>query len=945
MLLFPAWAMAQDTLLPTRHFTFDNGLPTKQVYNLSKDHDGFIWLASQNGVFRFDGKNFYTYTTREGLCDNEIIEIYTDSRNVVWCTGFNGRVSFIENGVVNPGDSWLENFEASQHIKDIVEDSHGNLYLASEYEKIYRLDARRRLTGTYTGKGFITFLGQCGDVLEIFWRYRYEGYDVNHGYRNTFVHRHKYSYQRMFLSKMHRGIWILGENGYLRNECSGKEIRLDRYEKERITYVLEVDDRYAVISFGLGKALLYDFRTAKSKVIRVPPEASVVDAVPDNEGHVWLSGYNGGFFSIELPGRARKECLPGFGNHVINSFKEGTRLWALSDKGEVSESDETGTLRTHSMGRHPGSLNWGNSFFKRIGHRVFLVSEYGMFDMARENPEPIKPGGKDIQIYHDTLMYANQGLLSTEGAVDADLDYFVKDLYKRNIILRERTFAIALQGDTLWMSTQSGLRSFHVPARSLGEYVYRAPGGSRIEKIQPWKYGLLLLVTSNNGIVVFDGKKPIAEVTVKNGLYSNDCKEIDLWERGWLVRHAYGLSLVDVMANRIRTVSQWQHIPMLSVNNMGVYGDTVLLSTRSGLYRVLLSDIFSPQPEQRKLRFMRVTSGDEQFLPHDVRLGYRQNRLKIIFSLPEFTSPQQVQYRWRLNGGEWSDLSVNALEFANLRAGKYVLELKARASNHEWSEASVLRFTVASPFWQAWWFWLTTGAVALLLGWIILRARYRKKLATEREKASVRYQLMDFEQKALNAMMNPHFVFNAMGSIQHLLNQGDNRQANDYLVKFSRLIRKSLETSQLEFCYLDDEIERLTLYLQLEKMRFGGRMEFSLEVTDDLDPEQVKIPTMILQTYVENAVIHGVAAVTRVAWVNIRFSSVPGGIRVEIADNGPGFDASDRQKRSVRFGVSATEKRLKLLTQLTGKPFSVNIVSPVSAEAGTRVELLFSARE
>jgi LytS/YehU family sensor histidine kinase len=196
-----------------------------------------------------------------------------------------------------------------------------------------------------------------------------------------------------------------------------------------------------------------------------------------------------------------------------------------------------------------------------------------------------------------------------------------------------------------------------------------------------------------------------------------------------------------------------------------------------------------------------------------------------------------------------------------------------------------------------------------------LRAKsIRKKEANKR-------LIAELELKAIRSQMNPHFIFNALSSIQHLINQGNNNEANQYLLNFSKLLRMVLATSEKKLVSLSDEIAQIELYLQLEQLRMP--FEYRIEIDQSIQPENEEIPGMLIQPIVENAVKHGVNGQPG-RTITLHFSKEAHILLAEITDNGAGFDSSslidvdEGLKSSLSlegFGLKATEERLRLINE------------------------------
>lgn len=204
---------------------------------------------------------------------------------------------------------------------------------------------------------------------------------------------------------------------------------------------------------------------------------------------------------------------------------------------------------------------------------------------------------------------------------------------------------------------------------------------------------------------------------------------------------------------------------------------------------------------------------------------------------------------------------------------------------------------------------------------------------------------------ALRTQMNPHFIFNSLNSIQQYILQGNVVEANKYLSKFSKLQREILHCSNLHFISLEKEIEILNSYLQLEQHRFGESFTYAINMTDEIDPGEIKIPPMMLQPFVENAIWHGLMPRQGERNLNIHFDLYTDDILLAtVQDNGIGRDASANLKqnnggsthRHDSKGMSIVHERLQLLQQQYDKPFEVAISDITDASGmvqGTQVVL------
>jgi len=236
-------------------------------------------------------------------------------------------------------------------------------------------------------------------------------------------------------------------------------------------------------------------------------------------------------------------------------------------------------------------------------------------------------------------------------------------------------------------------------------------------------------------------------------------------------------------------------------------------------------------------------------------------------------------------------------------------------------------------------------SVILLVGAImyIQRNRFRSNQRIE----GMNHRISELNQQNLRQQMNPHFIFNTLNSIQYYVFQQDKIAANDYMSKFATLMRKTLENSRQTAIAINDELDALKLYLELESLRFKQRFEWNIEVDEEIDTLIFKIPTMLIQPYVENAISHGLMNKEGKGYVHVSLRQVDGSIMCTVEDNGIGRAKATELKKLRKnqhnsLGTRITESRLKLVNELYGNKMQVNYIDKVDIKgnaSGTRVEI------
>lgn len=210
------------------------------------------------------------------------------------------------------------------------------------------------------------------------------------------------------------------------------------------------------------------------------------------------------------------------------------------------------------------------------------------------------------------------------------------------------------------------------------------------------------------------------------------------------------------------------------------------------------------------------------------------------------------------------------------------------------------------------------GVLGTLLIAAIISIAYYSRVKGKQKKERNRRRIRELELRAIRSQMNPHFIFNALSSIQNLINRSANQEANKYLIDFSRLLRKVLATSEKKLIPLSDEIEQLQLYLKLEQLRFP--FSYSLTVDNNIEPDAIEIPGMLIQPFVENAVKHGIAP-RGTGEIIIRLSLQDQLLVIDIIDDGPGMVTETESG----FGIRAISNEFEILKDLYNTEIGITI--------------------
>jgi hypothetical protein len=338
-----------------------------------------------------------------------------------------------------------------------------------------------------------------------------------------------------------------------------------------------------------------------------------------------------------------------------------------------------------------------------------------------------------------------------------------------------------------------------------------------------------------------------------------------------------------------------------------------------------------------------------------IQLAYHDNFFSFEFSALDFTNPSKNKYKFKLEGYDmdWNyrDASRRIAEYANVSPGTYTFIVQASNNDGVWNEDGLsITITIIPPWWATWTFRIFFAIFIIGITWYLISMRMSQLKArheADRKMLQIEKQLFDIEQRALRLQMNPHFIFNSLNAIQSFVIANDTDKAIHYLAKFSQLMRLILSNSRESHIPLKDELKSLIYFMDIERLRFDNKFEYEINKDPAIDDEFIAIPPMIIQPYVENAILHGLIHQSKKGKLKIDLSLRKDIVFCAIEDNGIGRkeamkirEASGIKRKSK--GMMITKERLDLLNKQYKDKYSVKIIDlkdPEGRASGTRVEI------
>jgi hypothetical protein len=370
------------------------------------------------------------------------------------------------------------------------------------------------------------------------------------------------------------------------------------------------------------------------------------------------------------------------------------------------------------------------------------------------------------------------------------------------------------------------------------------------------------------------------------------------------------------------------------------------------------------QPQQPVLNIESVSFNSNQVdIENELILPADQNKFSVRYTGISYSSMGNISYRYKLMpvDNDWHYTSSREIEYPSLGPASYELSLQCKGRNGSWSDIKKIQFKIQPAFWQRLEVQLFIGIVVILIigGLIRIRIRILRKRHLIKEKilkleneqleniknqAIKDKEMVELEQQALRLHMNPHFIFNAINAIQGFYAGNEVAKAKQFISYFSRLLRLILETSKEKLVPVNTEVEIIRNYLELFLLRFEDKYHYTIELDPELDPELVMIPPMVVQPFVENAVLHGISPLKSKGNIGVDFKIENEILVMSITDNGIGRKKSGEMKmfsKSKSTGIKVTRMRLKHIDSRLIVHQNVEIIDleENGVSVGTRVVL------
>lgn len=894
--------------IPVRYGT-EKGLPGSQVYDLVSDAQGFLWVATDMGLARFNGVSFQNFTQLQGLPEPVMVRLCTSHDGGLWLLGASRRLYRLSNGIFERDayDSTLQKLLGEAAVTSLSADENGNVFLGV-------------LAPCGQSPFYMRFNGTVWQVVTP----KAEAYVLTQGKRVIFGGSRCQPVRR---------IQVDDSIATLESEVETRDIKASVNDKGqpvwsagrtvyRFTRPFLRTPAPVYRLFGADDGVLAGLHFAggwlytKQRPGRfLAVDQTVTAFCRDSEGGYWLGTLSDGLYYIrdieiyqlqKTQGRDIR-ALAGHGNDWLAADAAG-EVFAFSMMPDKSfsppESQGFGQVQ---------NIVWRNKFVRLYEH------EPGSDGL----PEP----AIDILSVGDTLWLGQLTSLTAFVRKSKVFDGRAHGLNSRvNRLLshNNRLWAGSIRG--LWFISNNKAERLETNTWPIDAHVSSL--ASTGNALAVGTYGLGLWVFGENDTTIIDSRSGLLSDMVSDLQTDPDGTLWIATNKGLVCRRPDGNLLY---------LHSGLGLPYEEISRIALHPEFVLLSSRKGI-TIVERNFFSRATAPPTVRIARMS----QELAEEVPFG--ATGLQIWVEAISFRNLGNTLFRYRFNSRiGWTETSNPEITVPAQRPGKIVVELQAKLNGGTWGPVNrQVQYIVLRPWWQWWWVWLLlVAALGTIMSLIIYlnRRRIVQKNATKMEIQTLKLQ-------ALSAQMNPHFIFNSLNSIQRFLLDNDVRNSNKYLAKFANLMRLILNNSSHTFVVLEEVVQVLRLYIELEQLRFGNKFSFSIEIDPKIDLRTTKVPPMLIQPFAENAILHGILPLENKEGM-VCISIMPGSkstLRCTITDNGVGraFHANKPEKAHKSKGLQITKERLRSYGMFKSTSYQLQFEDIKNADnqvAGTRVLL------
>ncbi len=919
--------------LTVREYTVSDGLPQSQARSIYQTHNGFLWVSTRNGLARFDGIEFVKYYKKDGI-PGLVHDLCEDRANDFWVLTEKGMCKLVDDRFeyFKPPETYY----SYRFLNAVPGDFPGTFYLLVSRSGDIHTNLLKFEKGIYSEfplgnnipDDFSIYTMAYDTLIETL--YLIDNRNILYQWKNNTLH---------FISEGAESFRKVRGRLFVISNDSVYELKAGKLIAEGRKEVLETLGRDLKMNVPYNySGIFQDFENnlwfnSESNICRLLPqvfqsfsfnEIGLTDIwaiSSDRFGHIWFGSIYGGL--IEFDGRnfkKRDEYRRVTSNSV---FYKGSRQ--LSN-GEMW------------LSMNNGVLIWDGISFRKLkgipdqaqicyihedpdDHNIYLGTSIGLYKLS-ENQIRFYPEFTDEKFgviegmaKDDSGFYwisGHHGLVKFDGEKPVKVtDPVLPGQYTSNIEKDSR--------GGIWVVSYDGV---YFKSKSSGNFVPGLPGGINIPA------NTLAIIDSSRIIV---GRVTDLCLIDLDKFYNNERDYYRLFDytHGYLGGECLENGIIKAMDGRYWLATS-KNVTIFDPSRLKKNPHPPLLNLTGFYYR------------NDSLEWERVSNSSANDIPH-ISLKRWQNNLQIRYAGISTTNPEKVIYSTKLEGRDnrWSSFSADrSVTFDELRPGHYTLLINAQnADGVVTTEPLKIRFNIVPAFYETVWFKILASLVSVLLIIYVTRKIMIKSQTKKEERERLKSELSRMQLGSLLKELDPHFLFNVMTSVGSMVMKNNKEIAYNYLAKLARLLRGILQGPGMNQTLMD-ELNLVRDYCELQKLRYGDRFNFIIDVSDDADLS-IKFPRMVIQTLIENSIKHGFSATEEGGDIHLSIEHEMDRLKIAVRDNGIGINqAAGMKTNGTQLGLRTIRQLLQLMNRGNISEASFNIRDLEGTEYGRGTEAL-----
>ena len=908
------------------NYSVDNKAPSNDIYSIIQDHKGYIWIGCDAGVYKYTGTKFVPINTQK-LNSKSITGLVESSSGKIFGYTFNKQLFYIEKDTLFVIRNWKLN------VNRIAADKKGFVWITTN-NGVYRIQESNLKIEFIKNKFGNTLDNDCFSSQaistnkgDIFFQYG-DGIIVKtqNQFRKIPFDEKIVEHTIVLSCNSIKNPWfvdIKGEYIYYFDGIKFKKynnLQLHKILKGRkINHVFETKNKKLWIATYSGLIYL-DIQSGATELLL--EQFSFSNGISDKEGNLWFTTIHNGI--IRIPNVEIRQWKSYNELHYSDQYSQlkidNENVFFSSNTGVIGnlkKSNKRFDITNHLPKSDVGMMSFSSRekclFFNKIND--LYKWKNGKIDIINTTVGPIK---HMLEIPEGYFMSSSQGVFFMKNLKEKVTinNYFDTDWYREIVKspFSNHYFAATNNGISIINKNKSlffiekkiikNKQIISITSDSLNNQIFALSFDGYIYSINK-KFRTKIIKKLDSDLTPFKLKIKAGNIFLSSnkgiGLVNPKTKNIIYFNK------YFGLASDNIQALEFDNKYCW--------------------SIADGIQRIPLKLFFKKNYRGKIINRSIWINDVKQDITSKYELNYSD---KIAFGMDgiSYLSDGDYNFAYRINGtgNSWTIVpgKMDKINIVNLPSGKNSIEIKLIDHNNldSWNTIKLI-FTVNPPFWQRWWFYMFITFTTFILTFIAFRWRLsviKHKQLNELNRISLENELRLTQQNALKAQMNPHFIFNVLNSIKSFIYENDKKNAIRYLSDFSNLVRKVLDLSDKPLVYLEQELEILKVYIELESMLLVNDFSYNIEIDRSVDLHVIQIPSLIIQPYIENAFKHGLRHKKgeKNLEIKIKYDVIDSLLYVEIYDNGIGRDAAKNinkahKKNHDSFAISAIDKRIQLL--------------------------------